>query len=152
MRIVDEMTLHSLRFRAFCQATEDEGKVAQALLFASGADEEDLERTKCVGYHGNPILLLEVVVTKAKMVKIVFLRLSLEDRSELLRTIEDRLDEECTFYFRLDKQEAFLSKIFLGEKEDENDVIAVHGKVKTYPKTRDGALEVMRDFLSSMDR
>ena len=146
------MTLHSLRFRAFCQATEDEEKVARAVLFTSGAEKEDIERTKCTGYHGNPILLLEVVVTKAKMVKNVFLRLSPEDRAELLRTIEDRVDEECTFYFRLDKQEAFLSRIFLGEKEDENDVIAVHGKVKTYPKTRDGALEVMREFLSSLDQ
>ena len=146
------MTLHSLRFRAFCQATEDEEKVARALLFTSGSEKEDLERTKCMGYHGNPILLLEVVVTKAKMVKNVFLRLSPEDRAELLRTIEDRVDEECTFYFRLDKQEAFFSRIFLGEREDENDVIAVHGKVKTYPKTRDGALEVMREFLSSLDQ
>lgn len=152
MRLTFEMTLHSLRFRAFCQATEDEEKVAQALLFASGAEEQDLERTKCVGYHGNPILLLEVVVTKGKMVKNVFLRLSLENRSELLRTIEDRVDEDCTFYFRLDKQEAFSRRMFLGEREDENDVIAVHGKVKTYPKTRDGALEVIREFLASIDR
>jgi hypothetical protein len=143
------MTLHHLTFRAFCQATEDEARVAEALRFASGEDAKDINRERCIGYHGNPIVIMDIAVLKARMVKGVFLRLSEEDRAELQGTLEGRIDEDCAFYFRLDKQEAYLGRMVLGEKGEEHDVIAVHGKVKTYPKSREGAIEVMDAFLSS---
>ncbi|MCU0862090.1 MAG: hypothetical protein MUE65_07205, partial [Methanomassiliicoccales archaeon] len=82
------MSLHSLTFRAFCQATEDEGKVQRALLFASGGKEEDVERTKCEGYHGNPIVILDVTISSARAIRSVFQRLSAQDRGSMLGDLE----------------------------------------------------------------
>jgi RNA-binding protein len=143
------MTLHNLCFRAFCQATEDEVKVRTALLFASGGKEEKVKRTKCEGYHGNPIVILDVCIESSRVIKSFFQRISEVDRRALIDDLERRVDEDCAFYFRLDKQEAFLGRLVLGEKKEENDIIAAHGKIKSYPKSRESSLRSMADYLSS---
>jgi RNA-binding protein len=143
------MTLHNLCFRAFCQATEDEAKVRTALLFASGGKEEKVKRTKCEGYHGNPIVILDVCIESSRVIKSFFQRLSEVDRRALLDDLERRVDEDCAFYFRLDKQEAYLGRLVLGEKKEENDIIAAHGKIKSYPKSRESSLRSMADYLAS---
>jgi RNA-binding protein len=148
---ISDMALHNLCFRAFCQATEDEGKVRQALLFASGGKEERVERTKCEGYYGNPIVIMDVCIGSARPIKSFFQRLSKEDREALSDDLERRIDEDCAFYFRLDKQEAYLGRLVLGEKGDEDDIIAVHGKIKSYPKSREASLRLMDDYLSSFE-
>jgi len=145
------MTLHNLCFRAFCQATEDEVKVKAALLFASGGKVENIERTKCEGYYGNPIVILDVCIRSSRSIKSFFQRISELDRRVLLEDLERRIDEDCALYFRLDKQEAYLGRLVLGEKGEEHDIIAVHGKVKSYPKSRESSLRSMADFLSSFD-
>lgn len=144
------MSLHSLSFRAFCQATEDEMKVRRALLFASGAKEGDVERTKCQGYHGNPIVILDVTISSARAIKAVFQRLTAEDRGSMLEDLERRVDDQCAFYFRLDKQKAFMGEMLMGEAQEGDDIIAVHGKVKSYPKSRDTALSAMRAYLETL--
>ncbi len=143
------MTLHNLTFRAFCQATEDEKKVVQAVLFASGGKGEDVRRTKCEGYYGNAIIILDVSISSAKAIRSVFHRLSREDRQAMLDQLERRIDENCSFYFRLDKQEAYLGRLVLGENGEEHDIIAVHGKVKSYPKSRESSLHSMAEYLAS---
>jgi RNA binding exosome subunit len=145
------MTLHNLCFRAFCQATEDEAKVRTALLFASGGKDEKVKRTKCEGYHGNPIVILDIYIESSRAIKSFFQRLLEVDRKALLEDLERRVDEDCAFYFRLDKQEAYLGRLALGEKGEENDIIAVHGKIKSYPKSRDSSLRSMAEYLSSFD-
>jgi RNA-binding protein len=143
------MTLHNLCFRAFCQATEDEARVTSALLFASGGKAEDVRRAKCEGYYGNPILILDVCINSSRSIKSFFQRLSGSDRRVLQDNLEMRIDEDCAFYFRLDKQEAYLGRLALGEKGEEDDIIAVHGKVKSYPKSRESSLRLMAEYLDS---
>jgi RNA binding exosome subunit len=145
------MSLHNLCFRAFCQATEDEAKVKTAMLFASGGKDEKVKRTKCEGYHGNPIIILDVCIQSPRAIKSFFQRLSEVDRKVLLSDLDRRVDEDCAFYFRLDKQEAYLGLLVLGEKSEENDIIAVHGKIKSYPKSRDSSLTNMTNYLASFD-
>jgi RNA-binding protein len=143
------MTLHNLCFRAFCQATEDEAKVKAALLFASGGKVENMERTKCEGYYGNPIVILDICIQSSRSIKSFFQRISELDRRALLEDLERRIDEDCALYFRLDKQEAYLGRLVLGENGEEHDIIAVHGKVKSYPKSRESSLGSMAEYLSS---
>ncbi|MEM0449507.1 MAG: RNA-binding domain-containing protein [Methanomassiliicoccales archaeon] len=144
------MSLHNLHFRAFCHATEDEGKVMKALIFASGCEENNVGRMKCEGHHGNPIIILDVDIRSSIEIRKVFSRLSKRDLQTLIDDLERRVDEECSFFFRLDKQNAFEGIMILGEKNEGNDVIAVHGKIKTYPKSRKRALETMKEYLISI--
>jgi RNA binding exosome subunit len=136
------MDVASLAFRAFAHATEDPQKVEKALKFVSGA--EEIAKTTSTGYHGNPIVIMEAKVTEGKALKAFFRSLAKEDLKTLLETIERRVDEESFFFLRLDKQEAFLGNFRMAEGED---VIAVRGKIKSYPQNRENALAAMKKFL-----
>lgn len=139
------MDIGSLAFRTFAHATEDEAKVEQALRFASGA--EEIKRSSTTGYHGNPIVVMEARVTDAKSIKALFNQLPAEEVKQLLDSLERRVDDESFFFLRLDKQEAYQGRLKLAEHED---VIAVRGKVKSYPQSRENALKTMRKFLQTM--
>jgi RNA binding exosome subunit len=138
------MDIANLAFRTFAHATEDPDRVEQALRFVSGA--EDIKKSNSMGYHGNPIIVMEARVTDAKSIKALFRSLSREDLSQLLDSLDRRLDEESFFFLRLGKQEAFLRQFKMTDGED---VIAIRGKVKSYPQTRENAMDVMKKFLQS---
>lgn len=138
----------NLNFRTFAQATEDLERVEKALRYASSADE--IYRSTSTGYHGNTITILEARVSDSKRIKAVFRFIGEDGLKTLLRSLDLRMDEESNFFFRLDKQEAYLEKAVLAEGED---VIAVRAKVKSYPQSRSNALEAMRKFLQTeLDR
>ncbi len=145
------MDIANLSFRAFSLATEDPQRVESALKFASGA--EEVKRSTSSGYHGNPIIIMEARVTDSKGIRAVFRSLGREELQRFLDTLDRRLDEDSLFFFRLDKQEAFLGRIRPGEGDD---IIAVRAKVKSYPQSRENALASMDKFLrtelESMDR
>ncbi len=88
------MAILNVHFRAFIHATEDEAKVVQALKFASGADEATREVTE--GYHGNPIIVLEVFIKEKRRAKDFFSRLDVETLKELSGSLERRMDDGTT--------------------------------------------------------
>jgi len=138
------MAFHGLNFRAFVHSTEDEERVVKAMAFASGASE--VSRTKSSGYHGNPITILEATVKRRKEIDAFFGRLGKIAIEELVRTLERRIDDDCSFFLRLDKQEAYLGRLVLAEKDD---VVAVRAKVKAYPCRKSIALEAVARYLES---
>jgi RNA-binding protein len=138
------MDIANLAFRTFAHATEDPDRVEQALKFVSGA--EEIQKSSSTGYHGNPIIVMEARVTEAKSIKALFRSLSKEDLSQLLSSLDRRLDQDSFFFLRLGKQEAFLHQFKMTEGED---VIAIRGKVKSYPQSRENAMIVMEKYLRS---
>lgn len=138
------MTFHYLSFRAFVHATEDESRVVKALVFASG--EDSISRTESSGYHRNPITILESCVKGRKKIDAFFDRLGKANIEELIRTVDRRVDDECSFFLRLDKQEAYLEKFVLSEKDD---VIAIRSKIKAYPSRRPMAIDAVSQYLTS---
>lgn len=138
------MDIASLSFRTFAHATEDEERVEQALKFASGA--EEITKSKSEGYHGNPIVVMEAKISRSREIKAFFASLPIDDVQRLLDTLERRVDEESMFFLRLDKQAAYEGRMGLGENDD---VISVRGKVKSYPQSRSNALVTMRNILES---
>jgi RNA-binding protein len=138
------MAFHSLNFRTFTHSTEDEERVVRAMVFTSGVSE--VSRTKSSGYHGNPITILEATVGGRKEIDAFFGRLGKVAIEELVRTLERRIDDECSFFLRLDKQEAYLGRLVLAKKDD---VIALRAKVKVYPRRKSIALEAVARYLES---
>jgi RNA binding exosome subunit len=139
------MAFHSLMFRTFCQATEDEAKVIDALRFACGSDE--IERSVSEGFHGNRILVLVAALRARKDIDLFFSRFDDEDLLLLRATLEERVDECGNLFLRLDKQKAFLHELKVSE---EGDVISVRGSIKAYPKRRETALEIAREYLERL--
>ena len=130
------MSVIHLNLRTFCHATEDTEKVQKAMMFASGID--DTTVTHSEGYHGNKILIMECTLSRKVDIRSFFQRLSVEDLKELLTTIDQRMDEDGLFFFRLDKQKSFMEElvIFSGD-----DCIHARARVESYPKRREKALE-----------
>ena len=134
-----------IHVRAIAQATEVQERVGQAFIFASGTEEIELERTK--GHFGNEIIIFKVELTKASAMN-KFLKQLKEAGilSQIKEQIEQRLDEECTLYFRLDKQKAYEEELALAEN---TDVIAVMMKIAAYPARRELALNVFLDWFKN---
>lgn len=142
--------------RAFVHATEDPQKVRAALAFVAGFDLEDeeeakrfdeqLEAVSAEGHFRNPIEILELTLKRAAQVR-GFWRRMLDDpaiRQGLMQQVDDRLDEELIFWFRLDKQAAASGRLRLAEAQD---VVLVRAKLATYPKDRETGLRFLQDLL-----
>ena len=137
------MSIVSLHFRTFVHETEDEQKVIDAMKFATGL--EEFERDESEGHHGNRIVILEGHMKDKKAVKQWFKRMPQDDIGTMLATLEQRVDEDCFIFFRLDKQKAFLGELAMTTGDD---AIAVRGKVQSYPRKLEVALTGAREFLS----
>ena len=73
--------------------------------------------------------------------------LVVDDERDILETLEERVDEDCDLYLRLDKQAALEGRL---EVVTHGDVISVSGRIESYPKNRDTAISSLREFLLSL--
>jgi RNA-binding protein len=140
-----KMTVSSLYFRAFIHATEDEEKVLVALKNASGLEEYQRDITE--GHHGNKIEIVEGNLKNKRAIKNFFASLSKEDLRLMIDTIEQRVDDDCQLFARLDKQKAYLGELVLTRSDD---AISVRGKIQTYPKNREVAVKNVKEFLENL--
>ena len=132
---------HYIDLRAFCYATEDEKRVAAALQTFLPEDFE-LERAPSEGHAGDRIVVLSARVERADEMRHVLERLSEIDEVGTLRDeLDERVDDNTSFYVTLDKQAAF------GGAAVRGDGITLRAKVEAYPATREKAVENARDAL-----
>jgi hypothetical protein len=132
---------HYIDLRTFCYATEDEKRVEQALR-AFLPEEYEIERAETTGHHGDRIVVLSARVENADEIRHVLGRLSeLPNVDDVLDELDERVDDNCSFFMRLDKQAAFGDEIRLGEG------ITLRAKVEAYPAKHDAAVENAREAL-----
>ncbi len=141
---------HHVRLTTFIQATEDEDKVLNAIatFIPEEIDDDDIifdiDETK--GFFGNPIKVVNVEIKRSKAVR-QFLDyfkelLSEEDRNYLLEHLDEKVDEEGTFYVRFNKQKAYLGDV---EIDEGPDVVQVRIKVKAFPMRKDAVVKAVRE-------
>lgn len=126
--------------RTYCHETEDEEKVEKAIKFFSA----NITKTKVGGFHGNKIIITEARLSK-KQAKEFFERLK-EFKEEILTDLEIRIDEQCYFYLRFDKQVAFRGKL---KKSLGEDVIFLKAKILCFPSNKKNALKELADFFKN---
>jgi len=140
------MSFYQINFRTYSHATENEKSVEEALRFVSGADK--IEKKTAEGYHGNPIIIMEATLKKSGDVRAFFSRLKQQGLlGKILDGPEDRIDEDCVFYLRFDKQKAFDKKYQLVKHDD---IILVKGKIKCFPTDKGNAVKSMKDSLENL--
>jgi len=135
---------HYVDLRAFCYATEEEDRVGCALRHYL-PDEYPVERETSEGHHGDEIVVLSARVENADDVRHVMDRVldaGKGERERIVDEIEDRVDDDCAFHLRLDKQDAYDGVSALG------DGIHLRAKVEAYPAKRENAVEAVRRSLS----
>lgn len=131
-----------LHARTFCHATEDIVKVRTAMANAFGACELHVQETE--GHHGNPISILECSMQDADGVLEFFSKIGDDDLQQLLRTLDERVDDGCHLFLKIDKQSAYQGDIRLSSGED---VLSVRVKVRSYPAKRELAVEAASEYL-----
>jgi RNA binding exosome subunit len=134
-----------ISFRAFVAATEDEGRVREALAVFAPLDR--ITAVTAEGHFGNEIKILEAVLRRkevAAFLQILREQLSAEDLERLRREIPDRLEGDSHFHLRLDKQAAYKGLVRLTNSKDALDITIL---VRTYPARRESALKILSELI-----
>jgi RNA-binding protein len=136
-------TFQALHARTLCHATEDIDKVKQA--FASAIGDTDISISKTEGHHGNVILVLEAILEDDDAIGEFFERFSDGALSVIIQTLPSRIDDGCNLFIRIDKQSAFAGQIKMA---DNDDVISVRLRVRSYPARSELAAKAVRAYLA----
>lgn len=140
---MSNVPFHYLDVRAFCYATEDERRVEIALRSLL-PPEREISRTVSAGHHGDRILVMSARVERADDVRHVLERLAeMPEFGNVRSTLADRVDENCSFFLRVDKQHAFEGELALGSG------IQIRGKVEAYPASREAAIENLGSYFEA---
>jgi RNA binding exosome subunit len=140
-----QATFHWLRIETFCYATEKEDLVSQTFRDLVGTDEFQTDVSE--SEHGNQMLIMQHMVTKQKEMDEIFARLGKGLLQDLMDDLENRIDEDCVFYTRLDKQKAVCGEYGVAHH---GDVISITGKVASNPARKEVAMENMSQFLKKL--
>lgn len=137
---------HWLRVEAFVYATEKEDLVRETFSSLVGTDEFQTDISE--GEHGNRMLILQFMASRQKEMDAVFGSLGQKVLSDLTADLENRIDDDCVFYTRLDKQKAVQGEWAIAHH---GDVISITGKVASNPAKKEIAIANMRNYLGSFD-
>ena len=139
-----KLPVHWIEARAYCHATEDEARVAQALDAACPAGETARESLE--GHFGNVLVRLTRRVEEGKAIRSVWERWTAAGLLEnVARDVESRVDDDGILHFRIDKQAAYLEKLALAQ---DADTIDVRLKLMAFPAKREVARQVARSVLA----
>lgn len=134
-----------VKSRVMIYSTEDADRISNMFMELTGTDEYTEEVAE--GELGNITRILEVNLTKKKDIDGLFERLGGEVIDWISDEIEERIDEDCSLFFRLDKQDAMSGMYRIGAG---GDVVSFICKVASYPAKRELAIDVLKDYFNSL--
>lgn len=138
---MSDLPFHYVDLRTFAYATEDDKRVETALRTFLPEDFE-VDRQTSAGHHGDRILVFSARVERADEVRHVLSQVAeAPEFPRVFDELDDRVDENNSFFLRFDKQAAFGGTVALGEG------ITFRAKVEAYPAKREAAVENARDGL-----
>lgn len=140
-------TFHWMRVQTFCYATERKELLEEAMEALLG-DADEYSEDESIGEHGNVMTILEAHLSHQRQYRNLFINLGEPVRQWILDDIENRIDDDCVFYIRLDKQKAVQG---IYEPAHHGDVMAITGKVQSHPARKDVAVRNLKEFLTGMD-
>ncbi len=143
--------VEKLVIQVLCYATEDPKKVLKAVENVLGADaakKMSMSSERLEGYYGDPITLMRIFLLDRELCEKALLRilsnLSDSEREELWRDRSKLGRHGGKLYIRLDKQEAFLGRIRLSDKDPIRIVAELRGNVGALRRRLEERLQAMR--------
>ena len=139
---------HWVKVKAVCYATEDEDLIHDVMVALTGIDDDEkFEVDISEGLHGNPITVIDANLSHNKEYERLFRNIGEGPMKTVLDEIEDRVDDDCILYMRLDKQKA-VEGIY--EISHSGDVISITAKVVAHPAKKEIAVENAKAFITRM--
>lgn len=136
---------HWLRTQVFCYATENEDLIHDTMVELLDNDEFDVE--VCDSEHGNRMIILQQELKKQKEFVALFSKFPQKLIDAVIDDIENRIDDDCVFYLRLNKQKAVQGEYAIAHH---GDVISVTGKVVSHPARKEIAVANLTEFLKGI--
>ena len=142
--------IHRLIFRVITHSTEDPERVAAALDEVI-PENAVVHRERVDGHHGNVMHVLTATVEgkhdATAALAVVLGRLGRDDLERIKEELPLRMDEECAFHLRLDKQRAYGGKVVLADNEN---CIFLKARVECYPARHGAAVEVVGALIDGL--
>ena len=136
---------HWVKVTAFCYATEDEEKLGDMMACISGTRDFNAEMSD--GHHGNSMIIFTAELKNNAECAGLFGRLGADVIGTVIGELDSRVDDDCMFYMRLDKQAA-VSDVY--EIAHHGDVVSITCKIVSHPARKDVATANMRRFLEKV--
>ena len=139
---------HWIKVKAVCYATEDEDLIHDVMEQLTGIEDEDcFDVDISEGLHGNPITVIDANLSHNKEYERLFRNIGKGPLEAVLEQIEDRVDDDCILYMRLDKQKAVQG---IYEISHSGDVISITAKVVAHPAKKEIAVKNAKEYLTRM--
>ncbi|MCD5409667.1 MAG: RNA-binding protein [Methanocellales archaeon] len=140
--------IHHITIKAFAHATEDPSRVKKALqLFIP--EDHTVEICRTEGHFGNPITIFTAKLKRSRQCRafmdVLKSGLSASELTMLINQANQRVDDSCNFYIKLDKQSAYDGAVRLAQT---GDAISIRIKIKAYPAKRENAIKIVESLLS----
>ena len=139
---------HWVKVKAVCYATENEDLIHDVMMELTGVeDDECFDVDISEGLHGNPITVIDANLKHSKEFERLFRNIGPEPLKDVLDHIEERVDDDCILYMRLDKQKAVQG---VYEISHSGDVISVTAKIVAHPAKKEIAVKNAKEYLTRM--
>jgi len=138
---------HWLKIQTFCYATENEDLIHDTMVELLGNDEFEVDI--CDSEHGNHLIILQDELKKQKDFISLFSKFTPYLVKRISDDLDNRIDDDCVFYLRLDKQRAVKGEYVIAHH---GDVISITGKVVSHPARKHIAVDNMKKFLSELNQ
>ena len=126
--------------RAYARATEVLERVVASVqsIFPEHLRKKlTITKSKAEGQAGNAIIVINATLDGQKdcepVMNYIFEQMDSNSRRAIERSLDIRLEEECVFFLRIDKQAAFLGNLKMA---DEADVISARFHFKHIPRCK----------------
>jgi RNA binding exosome subunit len=141
---MSSVPFHYVDLRTFCYATEDDKRVEDALRTFLPED-YPVERAQSEGHYGDRIIVLSARVENADDIRHVLTQVASAPEIDAVRAeLDDRVDDNCSFFLTFGKQAAF------GGNVERGNGITLRAKVEAYPAKREKAVENARELLEEL--
>ncbi|NHX38063.1 MULTISPECIES: RNA-binding protein [Haloarcula] len=141
---MSSVPFHYVDLRTFCYATEDDKRVEDALRTFLPED-YPVERAQSEGHYGDRIIVLSARVENADDIRHVLMQVASAPEIDAVRAeLDDRVDDNCSFFLTFGKQAAF------GGNVERGNGITLRAKVEAYPAKREKAVENARELLEEL--
>lgn len=145
--------IHNIKVTIFCKPEEDEEKIKNALLtlFPFNLSDEKIKiKTESVDIIENRrIKIFEVLLDKQRHVSSflenLFKTLGKEQMTALKNQIPSRVDNNCDFFIRLDKEKLFEKEFILTES---GACYHIKSAIAAFPAKKENAIKTIETLLN----
>ncbi|MDN5357615.1 MAG: RNA-binding protein [Candidatus Methanomethylophilaceae archaeon] len=142
-----QSTFRWIRVRVMCYATENKEKVSEMFKTFIGTDEWNEDVVE--GELGNITVVMDAELSRQKPIDEMFAKLGQSTIDGIIDELDERIDEDCTFYIRLDKQKAISGSYIVATG---GDVVSLTCKIASYPAKKELAVDILKKYLGSLPR